>query len=206
MTCPTSPTWLTGTSCSTLPASSPGLPPQPAGTEAFKLVLQKVRVQSCCTGRVYYQPNPTVSSTDVCTVLPTSFSSERNGLPLRTLLPTFILILLHSIERVGGSLKDKYRALFWNMCSVLRVRIAVLQYCSTCCPVVIGVLYTVSSFVRYSLCLWRGLPPFVPTKDYYLGRYSRVTCSLGSFTVHSVQPRTQVGTSTASPFGTSLTR
>ena len=56
-------------------------------------------------------------------------------------------------------------------------------YCSTCCPVVIGVLYTVSSFVRYSLCLWRGLPPFVPTKDYYLGRYSRVTCSLGSFTV-----------------------
>ena len=102
--------------------------------------------------------------------------------PSGPLLPTFILILLHSIERVGGSLKDKYRA--------LRVRIAVLQYCSTCCPVVIGVLYTVSSFVRYSLCLWRGLPPFVPTKDYYLGRYSRVTCSLGSFTVHSVQPRT----------------
>ena len=140
MTCPTSPTWLTGTSCSTLPASSPGLPPQPAGTEAFKLVLQKVGVQSCCTGRVYYQPNPTVSSTDVCT----SFSSERNGLP--HFIPTFILILLHCIERVGGSLN---RALFWNMCSVLRVRIAVLQYCSTCCPVVIGVLYTVSSFVRY---------------------------------------------------------
>ena len=113
--------------------------------------------------------------------------------PSGPLLPTFILILLHSIERVGGSLKDKYRALFWNMCSVLRVRIAVLQYCTVapaCCPVVIGVLYTVSSFVRYSLCLWRGLPPFVPTKDYYLGRYSRVTCSLGSFTVHSVQPRT----------------
>ena len=52
--------------------------------------------------------------------------------PSGPLLPTFILILLHSIERVGGSLN---RALFWNMCSVLRVRSAVLQYC-TVAPVV----------------------------------------------------------------------